>query len=129
MTKGKIGSGIGICIFQKQKTEMISEIRTYKLRKDTNKTFEKIFFEQSLPMLKRWKVNVVDFGFSLIDQDSFYLIRSYKNLEQRKQSQDEFYGSDEWIKGPNEPLMNCIEIYNTTVVDDTKLTIRKNKTA
>lgn len=106
---------------------MVIEIRTYKLKKDTNKTFENIFIEQSLPMLKRWKVSVIDFGFSLIDKDSFYLIRSYENLEQRKLNQDEFYGSDEWIKGPNEPLMNCIETYNTVVVDDTKLTIIKNK--
>lgn len=104
---------------------MITEFRTYKLKKGTSETFEKIFREQSLPMLKRWKVNVVDFGFSLIDQESFYLIRSYESIEQRKQSQDAFYGSAEWINGPDEPLMNCIETYNTAIVDSTKLSIIK----
>ena len=91
---------------------MITELRTYKLKKGTSETFEKIFTEQSLPMLKRWKVNVVDFGFSLIDHESFYLIRSYESIEQRKQSQDAFYGSEEWINGPDKPLMNCIETYS-----------------
>jgi hypothetical protein len=104
---------------------MITELRTYKLKKGTSKTFEKIFTEQSLPMLKRWKLNVVDFGFSLIDQESFYLIRSYESIEQRKQSQDAFYGSEQWINGPDKPLMNCIETYNTAIVEGTKLSIIK----
>jgi hypothetical protein len=106
---------------------MITELRTYKLKKGTSETFEKIFTEQSLPMLKRWKVNVVDFGFSLIDQESFYLIRSYESIEQRKQSQDAFYGSEEWINGPDKPLMNCIETYNTAIIDSTKLSIIKTE--
>lgn len=106
---------------------MIIELRTYKLKKGASETFEKIFTEQSLPMLKRWKVNVVDFGFSLIDQENFYLIRSYESIEQRKQSQDAFYGSEEWINGPDKPLMNCIEAYNTAIVDSTKLSIIKTE--
>jgi hypothetical protein len=104
---------------------MITEIRTYKLKKDFSEIFFKIFTEQSLPMLKRWNVNVVDFGFSLIDNESFYLIRTYDNVEQRKQNQEDFYGNEEWINGPNEPLMNCIETYNTAVIENEKLSIRK----
>ncbi|WP_189337097.1 hypothetical protein [Flavobacterium laiguense] len=57
--------------------------------------FHKVFTEQSLPMLNRWGVNVVDYGFSLIDDASFHLIRTYDNVVQRQQSQDDFYGSDE----------------------------------
>jgi heme-degrading monooxygenase HmoA len=30
---------------------MITELRTYKLKKGTSETFEEIFTEQSLPML------------------------------------------------------------------------------
>src|SRR3970282_2631744 len=104
---------------------MITEIRTYKLKKDCSEIFLKIFTEQSLPMLKRWNVNVVDFGFSIIDNQSFYLIRNYENVEQRKQNQEDFYGSQEWINGPNEPLMNCIEAYNTAVFENEKLLIRQ----
>lgn len=79
---------------------MITELRTYKLKKDKSETFEKIFTEQSLLMLKGWKVNVVDFGLSLNDQESFCLNRSCVSIEQRKQSQDAFSGSEEWINGP-----------------------------
>mgnify|MGYP001232365186 CR=1 FL=1 len=104
---------------------MITEIRIYKLKENTATKFNSVFTEQSLPMMKRWKVNVVDYGFSLIDKDSFYLIRNYENLEQRKASQEAFYGSDEWINGPEKAIMDCIDIYNTSVVDSGKLKIEK----
>jgi len=104
---------------------MITEIRIYKLKENTASEFNKVFTEQSLPMMKRWKVNVVDYGFSLIDKDSFHLIRSYENLEQRKESQEAFYGSDEWINGPEKQIMACINTYNTTLVDSEKLKIEK----
>lgn len=104
---------------------MITEIRIYKLKENTATEFKTVFTEQSLPMMKRWKVNVVDYGFSLIDKDSFHLIRNYENLEQRKESQEAFYGSDEWINGPEKAIMDCIDTYNTAVVDSEKLIINK----
>jgi len=104
---------------------MITEIRIYKLKENTAAEFNKVFTEQSLAMMKCWKVNVVDYGFSLIDKNSFYLIRSYENLEQRKESQDAFYGSNEWINGPEKQIMSCIDTYNTTIVDSEKLNIEK----
>jgi hypothetical protein len=104
---------------------MITEIRIYKLKENKATEFNTVFTEQSLPMMKRWKVNVVDYGFSLIDKDSFHLIRSYENLEQRKESQEAFYGSDEWINGPEKAIMRCIDTYNTSVVDSEKLIINK----
>ncbi len=104
---------------------MITEIRVYKLKAGKAAEYKKVFTEQSLPMLKRWNINVVDYGFSLIDADSFYLIRNYENLEQRKESQAAFYGSDEWINGPEKIIMDCIDTYNTTVVETDKLIINK----
>lgn len=105
---------------------MITELRIYKLKENTASVFYQVFTKQSLPMMKRWNVNVVDYGFSLIDKDSFYLIRRYENLDHRKTSQDAFYGSDEWINGPEKQIMDCIDSYNTTVVDTMKLTIERN---
>ena len=126
----KNGNGIGICMqveLNKDKI-MITEIRIYKLKKNTETKFEKIFTEQSLPMLKRWNVNVVEYGFSLGDKESFYLIRNYENLEDRKESQDAFYSSNEWINGPEKFIMECIDTYNTTIVDSANLKICKTET-
>lgn len=102
---------------------MITEIRIYKLKENSASDFHKVFAEQSLPMMKRWNVNIVDYGFSLIDKDSFYLIRNYENLEHRKESQEAFYSSEEWLNGPEKIIMDCIETYNTVIVDSEKLLI------
>ncbi len=105
---------------------MITEIRIYKLKENVSEKFNKIFIEQSLPMMERWKINVADCGFSLIDKESFYLIRNYESIEQRKVSQEAFYGSEEWISGPEKELMNYIDTYNTTVIDNSTLLTKLN---
>ena len=101
-----------------KQNKMITEIRIYKLKENSSQTFNKVFTEQSLPLMKRWGINIVDYGFSLIDKESFYLIRNYVSIEQRKESQDAFYGSEEWINGPEKEIMSCIDTYNTTVLDN-----------
>jgi NIPSNAP len=105
---------------------MITEIRIYKLKVNSSDQFSELFTEQSLPMMQRWKVNVVDYGFSLIDNNSFYLIRNYDNIEERKRSQDAFYESAEWISGPEKEIMNCIDTYNTIVIDNSTLLKKLN---
>jgi hypothetical protein len=99
---------------------MITEIRIYKLKVNSSDQFLKVFTEQSLPMMQRWEVNVVDYGFSLVDKDCFYLIRNYDNIEERKRSRDAFYERLEWINGPKKEIMNCIDTYNTTGVSNAK---------
>lgn len=96
---------------------MIQELRVYKLKAGRGKEFLKVFTEQSLPMLKRWNVKLVAYGLSIIDEDSFHLIRNYESIEQRKESQEAFYSSEEWVTGPEKQIMDCIETYNTSVVD------------
>ncbi|NOT94360.1 NIPSNAP family protein [Ferruginibacter sp.] len=97
---------------------MITELRVYKLKKGRGAEFLKVFTEQSLPMLKRWDINLVAYGISLIDEESFHLIRNYKSIEERKESQDAFYSSEEWINGPEKQIMDCIETYNTSVIEN-----------
>jgi hypothetical protein len=92
------------------------EIRSYNLKPGTREEFHRLFVETALPMLQRWKVDVVHYGASLHDEDSYYLIRAYASLEDRQQSQDAFYGSDEWRQGPREPIIALIENYTFIVI-------------
>jgi len=87
----------------------IIEIRTYKLKKGSGAAFHRTVVEESLPMLQRWGVEVVAFGPSLDDEDSYVLIRAYPSLEERQRSQDAFYGSEEWRHGPREAIVSRIE--------------------
>ena len=105
---------------------MITEIRVYKLKAGRGTEFLSVFNEQSLPMLKRWNVKLIAYGLSKIDKDTFHLIRNYESIEHRKESQEAFYSSEEWINGPEKQIMDCIESYNTSVVDSAILEIKQN---
>ena len=93
------------------------EIRSYNLKPGTREEFDRLFVETALPMLQGWNVDVVRYGASLHDNDSYYLMRAYASLEDRQQSQDAFYGSDEWKLGPREPIIALIENYTSIVIE------------
>ena len=95
----------------------VIEIRSYNLKPGAQAAFERLFDEHARPMLERWGVDVVGFGASAHDARSYYLIRSYQSLDERRRSQDAFYGSAEWLEGPREPILACIEDYTSTVLE------------
>jgi len=94
----------------------IVEIRTYTLKPGSGTAFHHTFVEDVLPMLERWGVDVVAFGPSLDDDDAYYLMRAYRSVDERQQSQDAFYGSDEWRNGPREAIVSKIETLISVVV-------------
>ena len=93
------------------------EIRSYNLKPGTRAEFHRLVVENSLPMLSRWNVDVVAHGPSLHDDDSYFLIRAYASLEDRQRSQDAFYGSDEWRRGPRQAIVDCIESDVSVVIE------------
>ena len=97
------------------------EIRSYSLKPGTRTTFHRLMWEQVLSMLRRWQVDVVDLGPSLHDDDTYFLIRAYRDLAEREASQEAFYGSDEWRHGPREGILALIDHYTSIVLmlDDT----------
>ena len=92
------------------------EIRSYKVKAQTSEDFHALVAERSVPMLKRWGTNVVAYGISSIEEDAYFLIRSYKDVADMKQRQDEFYGSLEWRSGPREQIIEKIETSLNTVL-------------
>jgi hypothetical protein len=68
-------------------------------------------------MLRRWDVDVVAHGPSPHDEESYYLIRAYSSLSDRQQSQDAFYGSQEWQDGPRASILALIEHYTSIVLE------------
>ncbi len=93
------------------------EIRSYNLKPGTRTEFHRLVLEESLPMLKRWGVDVVAFGPSLHDDDSYYLIRAYDSLADREASQAAFYGSAEWRQGPREAIVSKIDNDTSIVIE------------
>jgi NIPSNAP protein len=93
------------------------EFRTYNLRPGSGQTFHTLVSQKCLPLLRKWNIDVLAAAPSLHDKDSYFLIRVYRSLDQRQESQDEFYGSADWRQGPREAIMALIENYTSVVVE------------
>lgn len=102
----------------------VVEVRSYNLKPGTRDRFHRLFIREALPMLQRWNVDLVAYGPSLHDRDSWYLIRGFPGVEERQRSEDAFYGSDEWLNGPREAILADIDSYATIVVRLDAATLR-----
>ena len=100
------------------------EIRSYNLKPGTRDKFHRLFIEEAYPMLKRWKVDVVAYGPSLHDENSYYLMRQFDSLAHREQIENSFYGSDEWRQGPREAIIALIENYSEIVLELDEVTVQ-----
>jgi NIPSNAP len=100
------------------------EIRSYTLLPGSRDEFQRLFLEEAMPLLKRWNVDVVAYGPSLHDENSYYLIRNYDSLAQREESENTFYGSDEWRQGPREAIIALIENYTEIVLELDEVTVQ-----
>lgn len=95
----------------------VVEIRSYTLKAGTRDGFHRRFEAEALPMLQRWKADVVAYGPSLHDDESYILIRGFASLDARQREEDAFYGSDEWKNGPRAATLADIASYTTVVLE------------
>ena len=109
---------------EQQSASRAVEIRSYNLKPGTRDRFHQLFLKEALPMLRRWKVDVVAYGPSLHDKDSYFLMRAFEGVDQRQKAEDAFYGSEEWIKGPRERVLADIDSYTTIVVHLDDITVQ-----
>ena len=104
--------------------DRVVEIRAYNLKPGTRARFHERFERESMPLLRNARVDVVAYGPSLHDADSWFLMRAYASVADREQSEDAFYGSDAWRNGPREATLADIESYTTVVVPLDDMTVQ-----
>lgn len=92
------------------------EILLYTLRPGTGHEFHQIMHDVSVPLHRSVGMDVVAYGNSLHDADSYYLIRVYDDLNHLTMSQDEFYQSAAWRNGPREAIIGQIATSTKSVV-------------
>jgi ketosteroid isomerase-like protein len=108
---------------EQQAAHRVVEIRSYNLKPGTRDAFHKLFLERAFPMLRRAQMDVVAYGPSMHDENSYFLMRSFESIDHRQESEDSFYGSAEWRDGPREAILDLIESYTTVVVELDEATI------
>lgn len=92
------------------------EIRTYRLKPGTLEAFHQAVHERAVPMLRSKGMDVVAYGRSDHEEESYYLVRAYESREALEAEQAAFYGSPEWRDGPRGALVDRIETYLNTLL-------------
>lgn len=87
----------------------VIEILQYRLKPQSGQTFHQIMREISVPLHKQHGIDVIAYGNSLHDIDSYYLIRAFETETKLQQQLDAFYASDDWRDGPRESIIRLIE--------------------
>ena len=93
------------------------EIRSYTLKPGARAAFHQRFITDSLPLLHRWGIDVVAYGPSQHDDDSYYLMRAFTSRAERDRVETAFYASAEWQNGPRAAVLAAIATYTTVLID------------
>jgi hypothetical protein len=96
--------------------EEIIEILTLDIKPGRRDEFHKRYVTNSVPLLKKWNFNLVAYGPSLHDANSYYVIRAFKSLDDRQVSEDAFYNSTEWQQGPRNAILELVDHFAYAVV-------------
>ncbi len=100
------------------------EIRSINLKSGKREDFHRLYIGVALPLLKRWKFDVVAHGPSLHDENSYYVIRRFDSLAQREEMEDMYYASDDWRQGPRERILALIESYTDILLELDEVTVQ-----
>lgn len=104
-----------------QPDRAVLDLRTYKLVSHRGEEFDRIFRERALPMLQRYRIDVVGYGPSLEDGDLYYLMRAFPSAAIRDEQLGAFYGSAEWRDNHRESVLALIESNHTLLIELARL--------
>ncbi len=95
----------------------VLEIRSYTIKQGRETQFAQLMRTQSLPLLRQAGTDVVAFINCLDSPLAFVLMRAYRDLADREDSQARFYGGDAWRLGPRQAVLDCIDNYTNVVLE------------
>jgi NIPSNAP len=94
----------------------VLDLRTYKLTPGAGEQFARIVADDALPMLERFGIEVVAYGPSLEDADTYYLLRRFRSVAERNERLDAFYGSEEWRTQHRERVLALIDGFHVLLL-------------
>jgi hypothetical protein len=94
----------------------VVEILTIDLKPGRRDEFHQLYVTEALPLLKKWNFEVLAHGPSRHDQTSYYVFRQFESLEHRQRSEDAFYSSDDWQKGPRSRMLALADHFAYAVI-------------
>jgi hypothetical protein len=96
-------------------TDPLIEILILNLRPGKRDEFNRLYSNSSIPLQKKWNIDVIAHGPSFHDENSYFVVRSFRDLKERKDQTENFSASDEWQKGPRNSILTLIESMSSIV--------------
>jgi len=97
---------------------MVIEMRTYKLRPGCRGRFLEIFRTKSVPAHTEIGMKILGPFLSLEDENMFFFMRGFPDLESREPMKAKFYQGQIWERELENVLMPMIEKYEVVLVED-----------
>jgi hypothetical protein len=105
---------------------VIVEMRTYKCKAGCRAKFLEIFHTKSMPAHAEIGMRIFGPFLSLEDEDTFFFMRGFPDIQSREPMKAKFYEGALWKKELENVLMPMIEKYDVVLVEDKEDSIRWN---
>ena len=97
---------------------MIIEMRTYKLKPGCREPFLDVFRAKSMPAHAEIGMKILGPWLSIEDEDTFFFMRGFPDLESRDPMKAKFYEGELWKEELENVLLPMIEKYDVVLVED-----------
>jgi NIPSNAP len=97
---------------------MVIEMRTYKLKPGCRDRFLEVFRTKSMPAHAEIGMKILGPFLSIEDEDTFFFMRGFPDLESREPMKVKFYEGELWKRELEQVLMPMIEKYEVVLVED-----------
>ena len=97
---------------------MVIEMRTYKLKPGYRERFLAVFRAKSMPAHAEIGMKILGPLLSIEDEDTFFFMRGFPDLESRDPMKAKFYEGELWKKELENVLLPMIEKYEVVLVED-----------
>ena len=97
---------------------MVIEMRTYKLKPGYRERFLDVFRAKSMPAHAEIGMKILGPLLSIEDEDTFFFMRGFPDLESREPMKAKFYEGELWKKELENVLLPMIEKYEVVLVED-----------
>ena len=96
---------------------MIIEMRTYKIKSGRRAEFLRILESKAWPEHQSIGMKIIGPFLSVEDDDTFFWMRGFPDLQSRERMRDEFYDGKLWKDELEEKLMPILEKFDVVIVE------------
>jgi hypothetical protein len=93
------------------------EIIVYRLKSGSGSDFHQTMLNESLPLHRGAGIRVIASKQSVIEADSYCLIRAFESLATLSDSLAKLYASAAWREGPRQCIVDCILTASSVVLE------------